>query len=112
METKIQQIFEKLTKDFNDKYVWIVSFYKENNGITISDSDLESEIKCDTECKYEKFILEYNLQFKFEVKDNHINFKINEREIYHILFNQDFYYNLDNNKTIWICGRDYQNNFN
>jgi len=105
MET--QQFFEKLMKDFNDKYVWIISFYKENGGITISDSNLESEIKCDTECKYEKFIPEYNLEFKFEVKNNEIHFKINE-ELYYILFNEDFYYNLSNNKTIWICGRDYE----
>jgi len=104
-EQKIKErVFEKLFKDFNDKYIWIISFYKENGGITISDSHLKSEIKFDTE--YEKFIPEYNLKFKFKIINETINFKINDYD-FSIEFNDDFYLDLNKHKSIWICGRDY-----
>jgi len=105
-----QKVFDKLAKEFNEKYVCIISFYKENGGITISDSDLEKEIVCHTEYTYAKSIAEYDLLFDFKINKDKIDFKLNDN-FYSLSWNESFYYELGNNKTIWICSRDYENHF-
>lgn len=105
-----EEAFDKLAKEFNDKYVWIISFYKENGGITISDSHLEKEIVCHTEYTYTKSIPEYDLLFDFKINKDKVDFKLNGN-FYFLSWNENFYYELGNNKTIWICSKDYENHF-
>ena len=102
-----QEVFDKLSKEFNDKYVWIISFYKEKGGITISDSNLENEIHTKTDYTYSKSIPEYDLLFDFKINKDNIDFKLNDN-FYSLSWNESFYYELGNDKTIWICTRDYE----
>ena len=106
-----QEVFDKLSKEFNDKYVWIFYFYKEKGGITISDFYNTSVIHTKTDYTiYNKSIPEYYLLFDFKISKDKIDFKLN-LNFYSLSWNESFYYELGNDKTIWISTRDYENHF-
>ena len=102
-----QEVFDKLSKEFNDKYVWIISFYKENGGITISDSHSSDEVHVKNNYEFSKYISQYDLYFNFKVNRDNLQFIINNVSHF-LLYGESLYYELENDKTIWICTRNYE----
>jgi hypothetical protein len=106
-----KETFEKMSREFNERYVWIISFYKENGGITISDSHFDDEISVQAGYEFRKEMSNYDLSFHFKVFEDKIICSINDYPI-ELSWNDSYYNYLRDDKKIWICTRDYENHFN
>lgn len=101
-----KEVFEKASREFNKRYFWILSFYKENGGITISDIHFDDEISVQPGYEFTKEIPFYDLSFHFKVLEDKIICTINGYPI-DLDWNDSYYNYLRDNKIIWICARDY-----
>ena len=88
--TKENTFNQNIMKEFNDTYVWIVSFYKESGGITISDSHSLDEVHVKNNYEFSKYISQYDLYFNFKVNKEKLEFTINNVS-HSLLYNKNHY---------------------
>lgn len=99
------EIKQKMTDQFN-KAVWIISFYKENGGITISDSHFDDEVIVQPGYLFSKELPVYNLKLQFHISEDFIYYIVNGVEV-EMKWNKDSFIYLHQDKKIWICTRSY-----
>lgn len=103
----IDEISKKLHKEFQEKNVWIVSFYKKNEIISIADSHFDDEITVESGYEFSKELSLYNLKLEFKVSKDFIYYIVNGVEV-EMEWNKDSYIQLPKNKQVWICTRRYK----